>query len=329
MSRIRMPGSRRHLATRAIAVSAFVLILAGCSRPTHPASSTPAPKNSPTPSSDAASEDSAPTGTTIRRIWSLEGFKAPESVLFDADRDVLYVSNINGTPTTRNGLGFLSRVSLDGKILDLEWVTGLNAPKGMARVGNRLFVADIDVLVEVDIDRGVVSKRHNAAGARFLNDTTADSNGIVYVSDMLGDAIYRLEDEKLTLWLQDKSLESPNGLLAEEDRLVVACWGAMTHGWTTEVPGHLKVVSFQDKQIATMGSGAVVGNLDGLEPDGNGNYLATDFTLGRLFRIHPDGTFETLLRLRPGSADIERIAARKWLLIPLMNDGRVDAYQLP
>ncbi len=307
---------------------ATAVLLAGCSKTSSTATATP--RSAATGQEQTAeSRTGAGRQKSIQKLWSLDGFKAPESVLYDSDRKRLYVSNINGSPTMKNHKGFLSMVSPDGEMLSREWVTGLNAPKGLARVGNRLYVSDIDTLVEVDIDEGKVTNRYRAAGARFLNDTTADSQGVVYVSDMLGNAIYRLKDDKLERWVKDDALASPNGLLVEDDRVVVACWGAMTDGWTTEVPGHLKTVSLADKTIADLGSGAVVGNLDGLEADGHGSYLATDFTLGRLYRIHPDGTFDTLLELHAGSADIEYIPAQKRVIIPQMNDGRLDAYQLP
>ncbi len=309
-------------------VLVWVSIPAGGCPSSEPGASTPA-GSSVEQATRAPEVESVRKERTIERVWSLEGFKAPESVLFDVDRQVIYVSNINGSPTSRNRKGFLSRVSPDGKILALEWVTGLNAPKGLARVGDRLFVADIDTLVEVDIPSGKVTHRYRAAGVRFLNDVAADRAGRIYVSDMLANAIYRLQGDRFSLWVKDDALESPNGLLVEDQRLVVAAWGAMTDGWTTEVPGHLKTVSLEDRSVASLGSGQVVGNLDGLEPDGNGAYFATDFTLGRLLRISPDGSFETLLQLRAGTADLEYVPAKKRLFIPQMNDGRVDAYEVP
>ncbi|MBW1673776.1 MAG: hypothetical protein JRJ45_09065, partial [Deltaproteobacteria bacterium] len=58
--------------------------------------------------------------------------RVPESVLYDESRNVLYVSNINGKSAEKNGQGFISKVSLDGKIEVLKWATGLHAPKGSA-----------------------------------------------------------------------------------------------------------------------------------------------------------------------------------------------------
>ncbi|MCD6296427.1 MAG: ATP/GTP-binding protein, partial [Deltaproteobacteria bacterium] len=74
--------------------------------------------------------------------WETEKeLRVPESVLYDASGNILYVSSINGRPTEKNGRGFISKVSLNGKIEVLKWATGLDAPKGSAIHGNKLYVS--------------------------------------------------------------------------------------------------------------------------------------------------------------------------------------------
>ncbi len=119
----------------------------------------------------------------LKKIWETEGFKTPESVVYDQANDVLYVSNVNGAPGDRDGNGFISRVSLEGEILELEWVTGMDAPKGLAIVGNKLYVSDIDTLVEININGGAITNRYTAEGGQFFNDVAASADGDVYVSD--------------------------------------------------------------------------------------------------------------------------------------------------
>jgi len=45
----------------------------------------------------------AGSSVTAEEVWSLDGLKAPESVLFDAKRNVFYVSNIVGEPSGKDG----------------------------------------------------------------------------------------------------------------------------------------------------------------------------------------------------------------------------------
>jgi hypothetical protein len=79
-------------------------------------------------------------------VWTLEGLETPESVYFDEARDTLYVSNIAGEMLEKDGNGFISRVGLDGQMLEARWVTGLDAPKGLVSDGTTLYVSDIDRL---------------------------------------------------------------------------------------------------------------------------------------------------------------------------------------
>lgn len=268
-------------------------------------------------------------GKAADEVWALDGFQAPESVVFDAAREVLYVSNVAGDPTEKNGAGFIAKVSPDGEMVELEWVTGLDAPKGLALDGDTLYVTDIDRLVAINVETGEFASEWAGEGAVFLNDPAVDDQGRVFVSDMATNAIYRLENDDFAVWLQDEALQHPNGLKIDDGRLLVAAWGQdMQPDFSTLVLGHLIAVDLESGAIAPLGSGEPVGNLDGLEPDGDGNWLATDWIAGGLFRIREDGSFEQLIDLDQGSADLEYIPERHLAIIPMMMDGRIVAYRI-
>jgi sugar lactone lactonase YvrE len=260
--------------------------------------------------------------------WKAEGFNNPESALYDAQRDVLYVSNVNGSPTEKNGAGHIAHLSRAGELIEAEWVTGLNAPKGLVMHGNTLYVSDIDRLVAIDIDSGEIVGTWDGEGAKFLNDLAVDGDGRVFVSDMVTNSIYVLNGDDFTVWVQDEALENPNGLRVEDGRLLVAAWGTMKEDFSTEVPGHLKAVDLETREISSVSDGAPIGNLDGLEPDGQGGWLTSDWVSGGVFRINPDGSFEKLLDLDSGSADIEYVESDSLVVVPMMKDGVVNAYRL-
>jgi sugar lactone lactonase YvrE len=272
---------------------------------------------------------STASAQVLEKAWETPAeLKGPESALYDAQRDILYVSNVNGEPNAADGNGFISKLGLDGSIAELEWVSGMDAPKGLAMAGGKLYVSDINKLIEIDIDSGAISNRYDAAGAQFLNDVTADDAGNVYVSDMLTNTIYKLSDGKFESWVQSDDLQNPNGLLAEGDKLVVGTWGKMTDGFNTEVPGHLKSVSLADGAISDMGSATPVGNLDGVESDGKGAYYVTDWMNGKLFHVDAGGKAEEMLSLGQGSADHEVILDKNLVIIPMMMNNTVQAYQI-
>jgi len=262
-------------------------------------------------------------------LWSTEGFSNPESALYDSARDVIYVSNVDGGPADKNGKGHISRLSVDGTLQDAKWVKDLNAPKGLVQFDQHLYVTDIDQLIAIHLVNGKVDGKWDAEGAKFLNDLAVDEEGRVYVSDMLTNSIYRLEGHNLSLWLQHEDLQHPNGLKIDGDRLLIAPWGKdLQEDFSTKVPGHLIAVDLNSKVISTVGSGEPVGNLDGLESDGKGNWLVTDWIAGALFRIDSEGNADMLLDMNQGSADIGVINDKNMVLVPMMMDNKVIAVTL-
>ena len=261
------------------------------------------------------------------KVWEAEGLDGPESAVLDSDEGVLYVSNVNGEAAAADGNGYISKLSLKGEILDKEWATGLDAPKGLALHDGKLYVSDIDKLVVIDTATGEIVASHDAQGATFLNDVSAHEDGRVFVSDMMENQIWKLEGDQLELWLEDEALGNPNGVLAEDDRLLLATWGKPKEDFSTEVPGHLKAVDYETKEITDLGD-QPVGNLDGLEADGQGGYLVTDWLSGGLYKFDPEGKAEMIMDLNQGSADHEYVEDENLVVIPMMMDGTVAAYKI-
>jgi len=261
------------------------------------------------------------------RIWKLAGLSNPESVVYDPASEALYVSNVNGAADAKDGNGFISRVSPSGEMLELNWVAGLDAPKGLALYNGRLYVADIDSLVEIDIAGAAISNTWTDSNAQFFNDVTAAADGRVFVSDMVTNRIHVLNNGSFSVWLEDAALENPNGLYAENGQLIVGAWGVMTDGFATEVPGHLKTVNLEDKSINSLGSGSPVGNLDGVEPVGSDFYV-TDWMAGKLYRIDRAGNATLLLELEQGMADHEYMENDSVLVLPMMNNNTLLGYRV-
>ena len=265
--------------------------------------------------------DVDPATYRITKQWEMEKvLKVPESILYDEATNIIYVSNINGKPAEKNGLGFISKLSVDGKIQVLEWCTGLNAPKGAAIHGDKFYVSDIDHLVEIDLNTGKILTRYPAQSAHFLNDVAADALGNVYVSDSSQEnsLIYKLTKGIMTVWLKGEEIDRPNGLHMGKDRLLVGNSG----------DGTIKAVDLADKKIhfiARVGSG-----IDGLRPDGKGNYFVSDWK-GKTALVSPTGqVIEILNTTETGinAADLEYIINEKLLLIPTFFDNRVMAYKV-
>ena len=119
----------------------------------------------------------------LEKLWETDTVvRVPESVLLDAKKGILYVSEIDGNPNVVDGKGGVAKITVDGKIINLDFTTGLNAPKGLGRVVNELYAADLSEVVVIDINTGKVKNKIAIDSAKALNDITVNNNVIVYVS---------------------------------------------------------------------------------------------------------------------------------------------------
>ncbi len=240
--------------------------------------------------------------------------KTPESVLYDAKAKVLYVSNIDGQPWEKDGKGSVGKVSLDGKIIVTDWVAGLNCPKGMGLYGNSLYVADLDGLVEIDISKGAIKNVYPFEGAQGLNDVTVDKKGVVYVSDSRAKKLYRFENGKAVVFLEN--LKGPNGVLVHGDEFYVLDDGGM-----------YKLGA--DKSLTKITDG-MEGGTDGIENVQGKDYIVSCWA-GQIFYVNADGTKQKLLDTRDqkrNTADIGYDAKARVVYVPTFFKNSVVAYEL-
>lgn len=257
------------------------------------------------------------------KLWEQQGFETPESTLFLKETNNIVVSNINGGPVDPNGKGYLSLLSSKGKILQKQWASGLDAPKGMAKIGGTILVSDINKLRIIDIKTGKLSNSITLDGAVFLNDVT--SNGeIAWITDLMTHSIWQYKDGQATLWLKDEKLSHPNGILFDGNRLLVGSWGkGVKKDLSTEAPGDLLSVDIKTKAISVVST--AVGNIDGIVKVGD-KIIVNDWITGQIFEINSSGEKELLIQSRMGTADIS--AHEGTLYLPLMLDGKLEAVKL-
>jgi hypothetical protein len=264
------------------------------------------------------SQDTEPfQSEKLTKLWSTPDIlTTSESVCYDKEKKLFYVSCINGNPTEKDQNGFIALVSLSGDVIMLNWVEGLNAPKGMGIFEGKLYVTDIDQIVEIDIEKASVLKKYPVDRAEFLNDITIDPDGNVYVSDMSTNKIHRLHKGVVETWIDDEQLKSTNGLFYEDKEILAG------------TKSGIYSIRIEDKRIWHLVKDT--GGIDGLESDGTGNYIISDW-MGKVQRVGPDMDPEILLNTSNkgiNAADIEYIIDRNMLLVPTFSDNRVTAYEL-
>lgn len=258
-------------------------------------------------------------------LWEIDGFDQPESVVANPTEKAIYISNINGQPTELNGKGYISKVSMDGNVLKKHWLNHLDAPKGMAIFGDNLYIADMQQVHQVSISEARIIKQFQVDQAKMLNDITIADDGTVYISDLLGGAIYRISNDEITPWFHHKDLPHPNGLLWQQGTLLIASWGlGMNADFTTKTAGSIYRLNINNPNLIIVKGSEKLGNLDGLVRQSDTLYVS-DWISGELFKIEK-GTSQKLLTLKPGLADIGITGST--LFSPLMMNGQISAWKL-
>ena len=314
----------------------------------------------------SAQAPAQPAAPAPPALWSLSGdFALPESAYHDAPSNSIFVSSINGDLLAKDGNGYISRLSPDGKMINARWATGLNGPKGMRAAGRTLWVSDIDEVVAIDIDSGTITARVAVDGATFLNDLATGPDGTVYVSDSQGSRIYAVKDGKASVFVEGAdAVQQANGLLVDGGRLILGTVGPVAAGGGRGAgaargrgdapqgapPAGRGEAAARGTAAAGRGRGAAaggvlvafdlatrartlltsepVGGVDGIEPDGRGGLVITDVFGSRIVHVAPSGATRTLLQLPAAGADFAYIAATRTAVVPYLFGNSVSAYDL-
>lgn len=253
------------------------------------------------------------TKPTLTQVWETAAeLTTNESVLYDQASGAIYVSNIEGGPSEKDGKGSISIISKTGEILNRNWVTGIHAPKGMGIANGKLFVTNIDELVEIDIATAKIAKRHKVTGAKFLNDVDTDGDK-VYFSDMETGKIHLFQDGKITVFAENQT--NINGLRVGDDGTVYGLDGEGLKKYNAD--GTFTVVN----STVTGGDGLIV-----LEDN---VFLASRWQ-GEIYLVR--GNEQTLLldtkAAESNTADIEFIPGENLVLVPTFFKNKVVAYKL-
>lgn len=285
--------------------------------------------------------DTIITTADVRLVGRTDGFYGPESVRYDPDHDLYYVSNMMGPGSAKDGAGYIARINAaDLKAIDVFIAGGrngvqLNAPKGMAIQGDTLWVTDIDVIRGFSRTTGKPVRTIDMAAVQpqLLNDIATGPDGAMYATD----TGIIMSDKGVLHPGGDKVIEIRNGVPRERTNAVQlgwpngVTWDAAKNRWI--------VVSFDPFRgvvyALAPGGGAPdtiakgKGRFDGVEILGDGSILLSCWTDQSLHLITPDGVDHPLIGNLFTPADIGVDTRRNRVAVPLGSRGRVEVWQLP
>lgn len=255
---------------------------------------------------------------SVKEIWSIgKDINIPESVVYDAKRDVLYCSNFGGlSPANQQTI---STISIDGKILNKDWVTSLNRPTGMQIHEDKLYVVDRTNVNVIDLKTAEIVEKLAIPEPVFPNDIQVSKDGTIYVSDNDKGAIFRYANSKFEVWLTGEEVNRPNGILLVDNLLL---WG---NNGTFE----FKSVDVHTKEIKTLKKFENI-LIDGIKIANDGSYLISDYN-GIVYNMKKDGSLKVLINSKAQDlkqADFEFIRDKNMLIIPSLYSNYIKAYKL-
>lgn len=269
---------------------------------------------------------------TPKIIFSVhEGILHPESALYSDAEKAIFVSNIaSGNPLSEKRDAFISKLSIDGKMINLKWADNLKAPKGLGIYKNFLYVSDVNQIVKINLKTGKTLETKNLPQAQFLNDIAINSLGEVFISDMLDNTIYIWNKAGVSVYLKSNDLKSPNGLIFDDnEQLMVAQWGSNINAkdFSTQTPGSIAVIS-NSGIVQNLAGLNLLGHFDGIDKDLKGNLWVSDWMNGDVYQISNNNNSLKVFNFGPGTADISIIKEKRILLVPQMKENKVLAIQL-
>ncbi len=259
------------------------------------------------------------TDVRLEKKWETPTtLKEPESVLFDAKANVIYVSNINDPKAGKDGNGSIGRISLDGKVLEVEWaIGGMDSPKGLGLSKGLLYVADLKKVAVIDTKTGKLVKTIEVEGAGMLNDITVDEKGVVYVSDSDNKKIYRIKNDKASKWLEEDFFQKPNGLLVHQNRFYMVDMNA----------GIFYEIDRKTKSLRKIADGLQGG--DGIAPIGD-DFIISNWN-GEIYYVWANGKTKKLLDTKAdklNAADLVYMPEQNLLVVPTFYGNTAVAYEV-
>ena len=254
----------------------------------------------------------------LEKKWETAGLDVPESVLFDTDSKVLYVSNVGGKdPSAKDKNGFISKIKSDGSIIELKWATGLDSPKGLALFKGILYVTDNDKIAAIDTKAGKITSWIPIEGAQFLNDLAVTKEGTLIVSDSKTKSYHTIKDNKPSVLTSDTSFGFPNGIFYDNGTLLSGIGDRI-------IKINPSTGKWENYILET-------GGIDGIQKVSDGVYIISDWS-GRIHLVYPGKEkvkiLDTTTISEMNAADICYDPETGYLYIPTFFGNSISCYKM-
>ena len=159
------------------------------------------------------------------------------------------------------------------------------ASHGMEVLGDHLYAIGNNVIRAYDLQTAAELGSISIPGVGFLNGMGSHSDGFLVVSDFSSGRLYTVDvtdPEQMEYSLLAGNFgATPNGVVIDEDnfRAVVVCWGNNAD---------ILAVDLESGDVTPLVEGTGLGNLDGVDMDGEGQFYVSCWSPTRVTRYNND-----------------------------------------
>lgn len=283
-------------------------------------------------------EEYVPPPLAATLTGETRGLSTPESVRYDSDLDVFYISNIDGSPAVKDGKGFVAVVPAESlgvmRVLARGGEGGvtLHAPMGLALAGDTLWVVDVDAVRGFHRRTGapVATIDLSAHQPTLLNDIAVGPNGALYLTDTgvrFGpdgsmthpgeNRIFRISGRAVSVVARGPALGSPNGIT----------WQDTTGTWLLAPLESSGVLAWTEGDSMPRVVATGPGGYDGIEPLRDGRILVTSWADSAVHLV-ANGRMTRLIEDVGAPADLGYDLKRGVVAVPRYQANTVQYFQL-
>ena len=288
-------------------------------------------------SSAAMTTTAMPTGGAVgTRLTMVANLPAPEAAVIDTAAGMVLVAG--SEPTATGSRGIIMRMDMQGTLVNPRWIVGgvksaiLRTPRGMAIVGDTLWVVDGTVLRAFSRKSGtpIVTIPMGVMGAVSLSDVAVGGDGVLYVADAAttysargvaqrkgAGKIFRVSARKPEIALEHARLRQPTSLSWDPimSRLLIAAATSDT------------IIAWRPGQGGPETVAVSPGPWDGVISIGGMVFYAMNSARGEVQQFQ-NGMTRRMVEGARGAGDMALDVNGGRLVVPIPGEQRVEIWQV-